>query len=136
MMKNMNRAPEGGDQKDKPTPFDPFVKGDPDAGSLHLVMDKDRARMGEIPSVNGNCSARGLAKIAACMANGGKLGNIRIMSDSGVEAMQDKGLDKMMFGQDMITRFTQGGVNHSKVVSADKPLQRKTKKLRDGYYGW
>ena len=49
--------------------------------SLIGVLDymKDEIRRLEIPSANGNCSARGLAKIGALMANKGKLDGIELM---------------------------------------------------------
>ena len=37
-------------------------------------------KLGEMPSSNGLCSARSLAKIAAIMANGGQMGDFKLMS--------------------------------------------------------
>jgi hypothetical protein len=69
-------------------------------------------RKGETPSGNGTCSARGLAKIAACIINGGKLENVRILSEETVEALHAKISRAPDVGiQNMVTEFSQGGVN-------------------------
>jgi CubicO group peptidase (beta-lactamase class C family) len=41
----------------------------------------------EIPSANGHGNARALARLYACMANGGELDGVRIMSEAGVGRM-------------------------------------------------
>ena len=42
---------------------------------------KVECRSGEVPSANGNCSARGLAKVAAVMANRGSLGEVTLVTE-------------------------------------------------------
>ena len=44
-------------------------------------------RKGEAPSANGNCNARGLAAIAAVMANKGELGGKTFLSREAWEEM-------------------------------------------------
>ena len=39
------------------------------------MLNRPEYRRGQYPSVNGNCSARGLAKLAAYMANKGNWRN-------------------------------------------------------------
>ena len=76
-------------------------------------MNQVRIRQGEIPSINANCSARGLAKIVACMVNGGQLEGVRVMSEEAVEKLQaepGEAEDANLPG--FKTAFSQGGVNH------------------------
>ena len=44
-------------------------------------------RMGEIPSSNFHASARGLGKLAGCMANGGRFKGKVLLSEEGYEAL-------------------------------------------------
>lgn len=46
-----------------------------------------RWRMAEIPSANGHGNARSVARLYACMANGGELDGVRLMSAAGVTRM-------------------------------------------------
>eukprot|EP00090_Calanus_glacialis_P024125 TRINITY_DN37455_c0_g1_i1.p1 TRINITY_DN37455_c0_g1~~TRINITY_DN37455_c0_g1_i1.p1 ORF type:complete len:428 (-),score=98.05 TRINITY_DN37455_c0_g1_i1:82-1365(-) len=107
------------------------------ADSNGLSMDKqlgpffnqEIVRRGETSSANGNCSARGLAVVAAAMANRGNFKGKTILSPTAWEALHaDPTLD-FLFG-DVEANFTQGGV--SKFEEPDKSLTLG----RDGYYGW
>ena len=79
------------------------------------VIDKINlapAKTGEIPSVNGACSARGLARLGLCILNGGELDGHRIMSEEGVRKMtSDPKVAKDHAFIDYTTEFTQGGLN-------------------------
>merc|ERR1712200_327691 len=74
-----------------------------------MKFNEPEYRSAEIGSVNGNCSARGLAKLAAVMANKGTFGSDTFLSKAGWEAMHD-GATKapLIFGAEF--KFTQGGV--------------------------
>ncbi|TRY78501.1 hypothetical protein TCAL_11062 [Tigriopus californicus] len=94
-------------------------------------------RMGEIPSANGSCTARGLAKLAQCILNGGEFNSVRILSTSVVERMQDKPVKRKDFAFSGVQNyFSQGGVNHFVTFDDDTKQQKQTKKLREGYVGW
>ena len=47
---------------------------------FHKMFNESWLKTGELPSANGHCSARGMAKLAACVVNGGTLDGIQIMS--------------------------------------------------------
>lgn len=98
---------------------------DHDMKKLGPVFNIEVMRQGETSSANGNCSARGLAKIASAMANKGKFGNVQVLSPSGWEALHKNPTSATIFGL-LNTTFTQGGVNKFGNDSLG----------RDGFYGW
>ncbi len=79
---------------------------------------------GETASGNANCSARGLAKIAAMMAAGGTWDGRQYLDEQGCQAMHDNPSESDMGSA--ITRFRHGGValfpavatNSTKVASS------------------
>ncbi len=94
-------------------------------------------RMGETPSGNASCSARGLAKIGACVLNGGELAGVRIMSEAAVEQLHEGLVAKRDHGMTgMVTEFSQGGINLYRRSEADSAHHRREKELREGFYGW
>ncbi|MBT8140011.1 MAG: beta-lactamase family protein [Gammaproteobacteria bacterium] len=91
---------------------------------------------GETPSANANCSARGLAKIAAMMAAGGKWQGAEYMSTQAWKAMHENPLRAHM-GALLTTRFTQGGVDSFTDCGPDcSGLERDLNNGREGFYGW
>ena len=90
---------------------------------------------GETPSANANCSARGLAKIAAMIAAGGKWGGAQYIDDEGCKAMHQNPLEgDMGFA---ITRFTQGGVAlFSPMSHTSSKVEKALNTGREGFYGW
>ncbi len=91
--------------------------------------------MGETPSAAANCSARGLAKIAAMMSAGGTWADREYLSESAWKAMHADPTEKEMgFGA---TRFTQGGVNQfGEVDGKNTEFVRALNVGREGFYGW
>ena len=82
-------------------------------------------RQGETSSANGNCSARGLAKVAAAMANGGTLKGVEVLSPQAWQSLHANPTLAPIFG--MPIQFTQGGLGKfEKVKGIDV----------EGYYGW
>ncbi len=105
-------------------------------GMKKITFFNERSvRMGETPSANATCSARGLAKIAAMMSAGGKFGTTEILNRAAWRALHD-GPDRkdMAF---VTTIFTQGGV--AKFAAADASFTTNDHRLntgREGFYGW
>lgn len=89
----------------------------------------DGVRKGETSSGNGNCSARGLAKLAAAMANKGTFQGVAILGKTGWDALHADPTPGSFFGIPS-TSFTQGGIN--KFEEAEKSDGAG----RDGFYGW
>ena len=89
---------------------------------------------GETPSANANASARGLAKLAAVMANKGQLNGKELMSVDAWNALHREPLEKDM-GVAKAT-FTQGGVALFGQQSFDNSLGRALNEGREGFYGW
>lgn len=91
--------------------------------------------MGETPSANANCSARGLAKIAAMMAAGGKWAGREYITEDAWKALHDKPVvADMGFAT---TNFTQGGVAlFTEVTPASTSMEKALNKGREGFYGW
>jgi CubicO group peptidase (beta-lactamase class C family) len=91
--------------------------------------------MGETPSAAANCSARGLAKIAAMMSAGGKWAEREFLSEEAWKAMHEDPVEaEMGFGP---TNFTQGGVNlFTEVGAKSSGLARAFNVGREGFYGW
>ena len=95
--------------------------GGPMLGPIYNI---DTVRRGETSSANGNCSARGLAKLGAVMANQGTLGGLTLLSNKAWQALHSEATHAPIFGV-VDTNFTQGGVNKFEEDGG-----------RDGYYGW
>ena len=70
-----------------------------------------RGRRCEVPSSNTTASARAMGAIAACLANGGELDGVRILSRAGFDEMlahAKPAWDECLL---LRTSFTQGGMN-------------------------
>jgi CubicO group peptidase (beta-lactamase class C family) len=91
--------------------------------------------MGETPSAAANCSARGLAKVAAMMAAGGRWAGRAYLTDTGWKALHDEPIAaEMGFG---VTNFTQGGVNLFRESNSNSTtIDRAFNEGREGFYGW
>lgn len=109
----------------------------PIAGMKGLsIFDLPAVSEGEMPSAGAKCSARGLAKLAAVMANGGRLGEQQLLSPAAHAALHDDPIERDMMS--MNTTFSQGGL-----ASFPDPSSGYGSKLeagladgRQGYYGW
>jgi CubicO group peptidase (beta-lactamase class C family) len=91
--------------------------------------------MGETPSAAANCSARGLAKIAAVLSAGGTWEGREYLSREAWKAMHEHPVaGNIGFG---ITHFTQGGVNRFiEAGRGSSGLERAFNVGREGFYGW
>ena len=98
--------------------------GNTDLTKLGPLFNLDLIRKGETSSANGNCSARGLALVAAAMANKGTFNGVKLLSNQAWEALHKGAIQAPIYGI-MPTNFTQGGVNEFDEASG-----------RNGYYGW
>ncbi len=91
--------------------------------------------MGETPSANANCSARGLAKMAAMLAAGGRWAGTEYLSEEAWRAMHDAPLKADMGF--VPTTFTQGGVAFfSETNSQCSMFEKALNAGREGFYGW
>jgi CubicO group peptidase (beta-lactamase class C family) len=115
----------------KSAPPPPFVG----RSILDYFNDPGFAR-GETPSANANCSARGLAKLAAMLSAGGSLEGRQYLSPEAWAAMHAHPLEASL-GVLLPTRFTQGGVDCFLPCTPDAPrLERDFNEGREGFYGW
>jgi CubicO group peptidase (beta-lactamase class C family) len=109
----------------------------PFTGTDHMgFFNEPSFAKGETPSANANCSARGLAKIAAMISAGGKWKNTEYLSEQAWAGMHDNPVKADMGGL-LTTRFTQGGVDsftacNPRSTSAERALNEG----REGFYGW
>lgn len=108
----------------------------PIAGMKRIsAFDSPDVVKGEMPSAGAKCSARGLAKLAAVMANGGGLSGQRILSEDAHAALHDQPVQRNMMS--MNTTFTQGGLaTFPPPEEADTKLDMGLNRGREGYYGW
>ena len=115
----------------RPRPRPPFK------GMKNIAFfNKPGVAMGETPSANANCSARGLAKIAAMMSAGGKLDDREYLSEQAWKAMHGDPVKADMGGL-FTTRFTQGGVDQfTECTAGSTKLERAFNAGREGFYGW
>ncbi len=91
--------------------------------------------MGETPSAAANCSARGLARIAAMMSAGGRWAEREYVNEKGWRALHERPVEADMGFTG--TNFTQGGVNLFTETSASASgLERAFNVGREGFYGW
>lgn len=90
---------------------------------------------GETPSANANCSARGLAKIAAMMSQKGRWNGTEVLPREAWQALHDAPVDADMgIGS---TLFTQGGVAlFAKPSWNGGVLDAALNVGREGFYGW
>jgi CubicO group peptidase (beta-lactamase class C family) len=90
---------------------------------------------GEIPSAGAKCSARGLAKLAAVMANGGSFKGHKLMGDPAYAALHDAPIRRNMLA--MSVAFTQGGLAaFAQHGAEDKAFDKGLNYGREGFYGW
>ena len=120
LMKMMKDMDKDGRNKEAFLPFD--------GKKIKLVgemFNQPVVRRGESSSANGNCSARGLARVAAAMANGGTLEGVQVLSPSAWESLHANPTREPIFG--MPIEFTQGGLGKfEKMEGFDV----------EGFYGW
>lgn len=95
-------------------------------------FNEDIIARGETPSAAANCSARGLGKLAAVMANGGSFEGKTYLTDDAWQAMHGNPIDRSMAFQ---TTFTQGGVALFGSPKRTR-LERAANDGREGFYGW
>jgi len=109
----------------------PIFEGMKDIG----FFNEPAVAMGETPSAAANCSARGLAKIAAMMAAGGTWAGREVLSSQAWEALHAHPVDASMIGAR--SNFTQGGVNQfDKTGAKSSSMERAFNDGREGFYGW
>jgi len=92
-------------------------------------------RAAEIPSAGMFTNARSMAKVNACMANGGKLGNVRIMSEKACAdsmAFWISNLDKSL---NFSVPICQGGFGDYGRVEASSADPNRTSAC-NGFVGW
>jgi CubicO group peptidase (beta-lactamase class C family) len=108
----------------------------PFVGMVRIAFFNDPSvAMGETPSANANCSARGLAKIAAMMSQGGSFAGNEIINEKAWQSMHaapvesDMGFMKNAFTQGGVAKFLDTSPSSSKMVRAFN-------EGRQGFYGW
>jgi len=121
-----------------------------DAGKMAVAFNELEVRKGEMASANCHGSARGMAELAAILANKGKrINNDGEDSNKKSDLMSEDTWNKMhgaekpavdaFMPEALRTNFTQGGVCAFKAESMPQPISESEKKLincREGYYGW
>lgn len=91
----------------------------------------------ESPHGNVHASARGLARVAAAMADQGALGDVRILSREGWSLLHDNSTVEVDAAMGKCrTQFTQGGVNMFVDYDDDVLSERVFKSGRHGFIGW
>jgi len=94
-------------------------------------------RQTESPHGNVHASARGLARVAAAMADQGALGDVRILSREGWSLLHDNSTVEVDAAMGKCrTQFTQGGVNMFVDYDDDVLSERVFKSGRHGFIGW
>jgi CubicO group peptidase (beta-lactamase class C family) len=74
-----------------------------------LNNNKRKVHCVESPSTNGLCSARDLAKLAGCLANGGELDGVRVISTRTLRDAESGGTRKFDTGTHGWSTFSKGG---------------------------
>ena len=120
-------AINGGTTRGAPTPI---------AGLQQLsVFDSPAMSQGEVPSAGAKCSARGLAKLAAIMASGGRQFGQQILGTQAHASLHDLPVERDMLV--LGTTFTQGGLATFPPPRAkDRPLDIGLNRGREGFFGW
>ncbi len=98
------------------------------------VVDSPSFAKSEIPSAGAKCSARGLAKLAAAMANGGTIAGHTVLSAQGHELLHADPIKRPM---PFMTNFTQSGLAFFADADGELgALERGLHHGRDGFFGW
>ncbi len=99
-------------------------------------FNEPRFSMGETPSANASCSARGLAKVGAMMAVGGSWEGREYLTEQAWTALHENPV-KADMGGFLTTRFTQGGVDSfTECGPGSSRAERAFNTGREGFYGW
>ena len=124
----------------------PYVKGAPmlehltnkfDIEDMLTKFSYSVVKTGQIPSANGQCSARGIARVAAMLANRGELNGVRVLSEEAWDEMHAEPVDAEMHPTGDLTSFTQGGVNVFKHIEhGNMALTKHNNECRVGFMGW
>jgi len=103
--------------------------------ALCEVFNDQLIEMGETPSANAHCSARGLAKIASAMSMGGVSAGTQILSAQACQALHEAPIVRSL--ELMNTQFTQGGVARFAPTKAGaSTIEKALNRGREGFYGW
>lgn len=106
-----------------------------DVDALGFINHPDFLK-GETPSANANCSARGLARVAAMMSARGSFDGRQYLDEAGWRAAHANPVEDDMGGM-LPTRFTQGGVDSFLATTPSSTrFQRDFNDGREGFYGW
>ena len=135
--KNKSIESQGGIQKKK-GPRMPLKGFNPmkDRENTISFFNMPVIAQGESSSFNANCSARGLAKVAAMMAAGGKSEGKQFFSETAWQALHDN-TKTASLGGNVTTHFTQGGLNYFTMTGTkNSATDRALNKGREGFYGW
>ena len=90
---------------------------------------------GETPSAGAKASARGLAKLAAVLASGGRFAGREYLSAQAHQQLHAEPVQRNMMS--LTTTFTQGGLAEFPAPGPeDTALFRALHSGREGYYGW
>ncbi len=99
-------------------------------------FNKPEFASGETPSANAHCSARGLARLASAMSQGGTYQDREYLNEAGWQALHDKPVTAKM-GSLLTTSFTQGGVAlFNECDETSTTIEREFNEGREGFYGW
>ena len=99
------------------------------------IFDSPAYLPAQIPSAGAKCSARGLAKLAAAMANGGQIQGQIVLGKTGHDALHAAPIERTMML--MNTRFTQGGLaSFNESDAAKGTFEKGLNAGRGGFYGW
>jgi len=133
--------------------------GDPTLGAvLQLAKDKDsmlhvptvewmqqpatpafnnsqEGRAAEIPSAGMYTNARSMAKVNACMANAGRLGNVRILSEQACADSMALATSKQDVALKWNAAFSQGGFGAMGSMSGEI-VDPSIRRFCDGFFGW
>jgi len=99
------------------------------------ALDSPALARSEIPSAGAKCTARGLAKLAAAMANGGTIAGHRVLSARGHELLHANPVKRPMAL--FLTDFTQSGLAAFADVDDQAGMFEKgLHRGREGFFGW
>jgi CubicO group peptidase (beta-lactamase class C family) len=99
------------------------------------LFDTAAVAQAEIPSAGAKCSARGLAKLAAVMANGGVFEGQRLLSEDAWQQLHAASVRRKMTL--IHAGFTQGGLAAYDMEGVQaSSLDASLSAGREGFYGW
>ena len=113
-------------------PEDPLIAVPP--SGFAEVFNHPKMRVAEIPSAGMHATAKGMGRVAMCLANGGELDGVRIISEESLALAHSDVVERMDAMLSMPTFFSKAG--WCRFGKGNFFIMGQSSQDRKGYFGW